>query len=391
MGLFDFGDNPAVGFSPNTSERAQRYSLEEALYLGGAGRVGQRDLYNLLLTGQWDPLSLRVDGGVDVTSGFGGPPQGPAWQILQQSLGNEINLSDLRQSMASGIMQNYGQSAPGSNAFNRSAVGFGTRAMPSQEQMFRDLFNTQQSNLGLQNQLMGEVGNYIASGGEGSPQQRQLIEQIYGQQRLNAMSDLNKQYSDRLLDLGEFSVTRGLNPTDTPIQDRGGQLTQEYLRNVQSVIASLAGQEANALLNTPFQQNQVNLGALFNTQGTNLNALNAFSLPIANAFNAGNAINAQGQFGMQYSPAAYAAAPVQNFQALLGSQAGFSPINPIGSFQPQMETPSFGQQLGGAVAGALGGGLGQGAAAGVGYAVGGPLGALSTQNRLPQQQQYGWA
>ena len=109
-------------------------------------------------------------------------------------------------------------------------------------------------------------------------------------------SNTNKPYADSR----SMQPPEGCDLAIRPSRTVAGCWHRNFARNATNLESSIAGNQANALLQTPFAQQNQNLQALGQAQGSNLNILNAFSTPINQAFAKQGQQFQQGQFGAIY-------------------------------------------------------------------------------------------
>jgi hypothetical protein len=371
MGGFGGGGNAVKGISPKTNERQQR--LTEALSLQGAsGAADQQAIANFLIGGgPFQGVTINSSGRL-IPGNFQQEPTGPAFNLVNQGLRGEDVLSQLRQ----GLAQNALQSAPQNDLLNRQfqqgATQQGMEALGLSGGL-RNLnaLGTFGGNLGLNQQITGDLANFFGSGGAASEAQAGNIGNVFDAQRQIAASNLGQQFDERLRQATDSFSNRGLRNTDTPAQELLGRTVDEFGRQATNTEAALSSQQANALLNQPLLQAQLGGQLQGQSQNNLLNLINSFSQPITQGFNSGNALNSLNQFGLTYTPASQAGPALQNFGALLGgtNPAPNQPVfNPAGIAQ----NPSFGQKFGSSLASTLGSGLGNAASLGISNLLPGP-------------------
>ena len=367
----DKQSNHDVGFSSNTQERSQRINQSQQQQLASQAQIAQ-DLQNYFLTGQYNPTWNTIPNAGSYGNPYQTAPTGPAAQLLQFGLNSEQDLAQKRQNVAMGLLGQWGSQYGASNAFGNAQLSAGINNIGNQNDLLYRAMVQSKNNDALQGNLFGSINDYINSGGAPSDVQRQTIGDIYDSQRAIGQSNLNQQYEQALRGLQEHATSRGLRFGDTPIQDRGGLLAQEFARNATNLESSIAGNQANALLQTPFAQQNQNLQALGQAQGSNLNILNAFSTPINQAFAQQGQQFQQGQFGAQYTPAAYAGVPLQNLSAYLSGGAYAQPQVAYAASSPAPFQPSFASNFANQFGGTLGTSVGQGIGTALGnVAIGG--------------------
>lgn len=109
----------------------------------------------------------------------------------------------------------------------------------------------------IQDELIQRQLEEVRRGGAASPEQIALIKQATDSAIATGESDI-----ERFRGLGleqireELAPSRGLRPTDTPIQDTGFRLGEEAQRQQGQLVRDLRGAEANARLNFPLAQGQ---------------------------------------------------------------------------------------------------------------------------------------
>ena len=98
----------------------------------------------------------------------------------------------------------------------------------------------------------------LRRGGEATPEQIRLIEESTDAALERGLIDIERFETQGLETLREeLAPSLGLRPTDTPIQDRGGRLAAEALRQRGALGESLRGVGAQARLNVPLAQSQI--------------------------------------------------------------------------------------------------------------------------------------
>ena len=381
MGGFLGGGNAAEGISVNVNERNQR--LQEWLAQQSArSGLDQRAIINQLVGGgPFVPGQGNISG--QGISGFlDQQPTGPAYNLAAGGLQTEEQLSGLRNRLAE-IMLNE---APGNLYADRrlhiGAADAGFRGIGTQEELLNRSLGAFDNAQGLNNQLTGSLGDFFSSGGAASDAQQQNIGDIFNAQREIGTSNLNQQFNDRLFDLREHADRRGLRFGDTPIQDSGNRLSEEYLRNLTNLELGLGGQESAALLNEPFRQ--ATLGGQLQGQSNNqmLNLIQSFSQPITTGFNSANQLGGLAEFGAQFAPGSFAGPALTNFGALIGANNP-SQVNPVFNQAGIAQNPTFAERLGSNVASSLGAGLGEGASLGASSLIGGLSGGLRSGSPPP--------
>lgn len=384
----DKQSNHDVGFSNNTQERSQRINQSQQQQQASQQQIAQ-DLQNYFLTGQYNPTWNNIPNAGSYGNPYQSAPGGPVAKLLQFGLNSEQDLAQKRQNVAMGLLSQFGRQYDAANNFAAQQLKYGSDAIGAQSGLYRDALNQSDANVNLQGNLFDSINQYIQSGGAPSQAQQQMIGGIYDSQRQIGQSNLNQGFGEALRQLQDQATSRGLRFGDTPIQDRGGLLAQEYLRNATNLESSIGGNQANALLQTPFQQQNQNLQALGQAQGSNLNVLNAFSMPINQAFAQQGQQFQQVQFGAQYAPAAFSGVPIQNLQAYLSGGSYAQPNVAYAPSSPAPFQPSFASNF----ANTFGASLGQGVGGGVSTAIGNlatNAGQNNTGSFYPQGvQQYG--
>jgi len=369
MGLFGSG-NTTEGISKNASERQQRLNQNISQF-GFEGSLDQQALANFFLTGQFEQGQHAIGGGRQAFGALEATPTGPATTLALEGIQGEVDLSRQRQMVAENMLGQAGTNLGTVNEFNLAGLGLGGAALGGEAQFLQQSFDTLAGNQGLNQSLTDQINQFFSSGGAASQAQAQQIGNIFDAQRQIGASNIQQNFGDLLTQLQDHATSRGLRFGDTPIQDRGNLLAEEAMRNLTNLESSLGGQQAQALLNTPFQQAQLAGGLQGQQQAQNLNLFNAFSSPVNRGVNIGAQLTGQGQFASQLSPAAASGAAFQNVAGLVSGQnfatgtQGFSPI-------AVQQNPNFTQTLGQSFASSLGSGLGQATTSGIqGLATGG--------------------
>ena len=380
MAGFFGGGNAVEGFSPNSNERQQR--LNEMLSrLSAAAGIDQEQLMQFFTGGgPWEQGAIW-NAGAPIFGNYPNQPQGPAFNLVNQGLQGEEDLSQLRQQAALRALSAAPYNSLANEQFQHSAINQGRAALATQGALRnQNIQGTFGDNLNLSQQLTGGLQDFFASGGAPSDAQRQAIAGIYDPQREIAYSNLNQQFNDRLRQANDQFSARGLRNSDTPAQELTGRTIDEFGRQAANVEANIGSQQSAALLNEPFRQATMGGQLQGQTQANLLNLINNFSQSIGQGFNAGQQLSGLNQFGLQYTPASASGASLQNLMALVGG-SNPAPNQPVfTSGVPQ--NPSFGQQFGGAFASSLGSGLGGAATLGASSLVGG-LGAPQTPQINP--------
>lgn len=105
--------------------------------------------------------------------------------------------------------------------------------------------------------LQREVSN-AAGGNAVTPQQQALIDEQTNRQLALGQSNISAQAQDALNQLRDtLAPSRGLNPSDSPILDRGDLIGQASVRSYSDLVNSLRGNAANQGLQYPLQANQL--------------------------------------------------------------------------------------------------------------------------------------
>jgi len=364
---FDFRTdaNRVEGFSTNTNERQQR--LQEALSLNSAsGALDQQALSNYFIGGGPFEQGYAWNSGNPIYGNFAEQPTGPAFNLVNNGLQGEHLNSFYRQALAERQLQGVGQNLAQQQAFDRAGLQYGLGAQGTQDALRRQTLGAFGGNIELNDQLTGQLGDFFSSGGAPSEQQRQAIAGIYDPLRQQGYSDLNQQYQNSLRQASDQFSARGLRNSDSPAQELTGRTIDEFGRQAQNFESGISSQQAQALLQQPYQQ--ANLAGQLQGQSQNqfLNLINQYSQPINQGFNSGQSLQNQNQFGLQYTPASQSGPALQNMQALI------SGTNPAPS-QPTFtggyniaQNPTFLQTFGQSYAGSLGQAGGQATAAGIG-------------------------
>ena len=361
------GDAAKVrGFSTNVNERQQR--LQESLaQLSARNQADQQALSNYFIEGgPWQQGEIYV-GGVGTHKGnFEQLPDGNLFYLVNNGLQGEVDNSALRQQIAQQQLGATPLNMQAQQGFDLNALMQGTGALSGQASLLSQLSGQSGGSLDFTNQLQGGLGDFFSSGGAPSQAQQQQIGSIFDAQRNIGNSNLQQQFGNSLQQLQDHATTRGLRFGDTPIQDRGGLLAQEFARNTTNLESSLGGQQANALLQQPFQQAQLGGSLLGQGQNNLLNLFNSYSAPIGQGFNSGQSLQNQNQFGLQFTPSSTAGPAIQNTQSFL-QNSNPAPNNPVftgGNVIAQ--NPDFIDTFSQGFAGSSGSGLGSAAASGFG-------------------------
>jgi len=370
-GDFFGGGNAVEGLSPKTSERQQRLN-ETVSRLGTQGALDQTALFNFLVGGGEFTPGVVHNSGQPIFGNFQSQPTGPAFNVINTGIQGEQGLSTARQQIAQQLLNQAQGSLVPANEFQLDTLGQAGASLQAQGGLLGSELGTFFQNRGLDQQATNQLQQFFESGGAPSDVQQNLIGDIFDAQRQVGQSNLQQQFGQALRDLQDQATTRGLRFGDTPIQDRGGLLTQEFIRNAANLETALGGQEASALLDQPFRQAGLAGTTSGQAQGQMLDILNAFTTSIGRGFDVNNQLQAQNQFGLQFSPATASGAPLQNLAGLLGS-GGFTQNIPSFSPIPVAQQPSFSRTFGQSFAGAFGGGLGSGAASGVNQGLSGGI------------------
>jgi hypothetical protein len=319
------------GFSPNVNERQQRLQQGQSIRSEQAN-LDIQSILNQLIGGGEFQQGINFNSGQPIFGNLESQPTGPLFNIINQGLQGEQQLSQLRQQIAQAQLQDIPRSNQLFQGFSESATGLGSRSLEAQEALLGQSLNNFTQSQGLGTTAANTIEGFLGSDGTPTQFQQDQIGNIFDAQRQIGQSNLNNQFGGALRALQDQATTRGLRFNDTPIQDRGQLTLQEFLRNSANLEASLGGQQANALLNIPFQQSlqQAQIGGALQgqTQNQMLNLLNAFSTPVNQAFNSSNEINRNNQFGLQFSPQQFSAPAISNISGLTGS---FNPTqtNPV--------------------------------------------------------------
>lgn len=170
------------------------------------------------------------------------------FETFQSQIGFQNNFFDLAQ----GAFDQLGQ---------RQALQ-GEAFTPEQQlQLLQEQFQLEASLAPLQSQILQSQAAFIQSGGAASPEQRRLLEEAANRQIETGVSDIEASAKRGLTILREqLSPQLGLRPTDTPIVDRGGEITKESLRLQSNLISDIRGRQAEAELELPLATQQLQLG-----------------------------------------------------------------------------------------------------------------------------------
>jgi len=142
--------------------------------------------------------------------------------------------------------------------------------MLQQQQVEAGLFTPEQQRQRMLDQIAREDQMYAAQdellqtelarirGGTGATdEQKALINAATEAQIQRGESDIKAFGQDALQMIAqELAPSRGLRPTDTPIQDRGFQVGKEMARQYGQLVTGLRGEQAQAELNFPLAANQ---------------------------------------------------------------------------------------------------------------------------------------
>ena len=106
-------------------------------------------------------------------------------------------------------------------------------------------------------ELLNKEAASIANGGKVDPQTAAYIDEVYQGQLATGKSDINENTRQILEQLREeLAPSLGLRPGDTPIQDRGGRVAAESVRQQGQLTRDIASRTAEAKLNFPLTQGQ---------------------------------------------------------------------------------------------------------------------------------------
>lgn len=151
----------------------------------------------------------------------------------------------------------------------------------------------------IQDQLLQLQLDTLKRGGAATDEQKSLIGQATDAAINSGTSDINASRDDALQQLKlNLAPSLGLRPGDTPILDRGNLVGKEAVRQTGQLTTNLRGAQAQAELNYPLAQQQLQSGINQGQQGL---------------------ITATGQFQNQLAQAASA-----NRLALFGGAGGFT-------------------------------------------------------------------
>jgi len=362
MGLFS-GGNTVEGLSKNASERQQRLNQNISQF-GFEGALDQQALANFFLTGEFTQGEHSVGGGRTAFGSLTEAPQGPAGTLVGEGLGSEVDLSRQRQMVAENMLSQAQQNLAPVNQFNLEALGLSSAALGGEAGFLQQSIGTLGENTALNQSLTNELNRFFSTGGAPSQAQSQQIGNIFNAQRQIGASNIQQNFGDLLTQLQDHATSRGLRFGDTPIQDRGGLLAEEAMRNLTNLETSLSGQQANALLNAPFQQAGLAGSLQGQQQAQNLNLFNAFSAPVNRGLSLGGQLTGQTQFASQFSPAAFSGPALQNVAGLISGQnfstgmQGFSPT-------PIAQQPSFLRTMGQSAATSIGSSAGDALSSGI--------------------------
>jgi len=174
-----------------------------------------------------------------------------------------INLDIVRQQFDSILKQVEFQS----RAFDTADPAFDSEL--TNQRIQRDLFTPEEQRerllkqfeqqdriSGTQDELLQRQLDLIRQGPGATDEQRELINQSTQASLARGESDI-LDFSRRAIEQvrEELAPSRGLRPTDTPIQDRGFSVAEEATRQQGQLATALRGQQAEAELNFPLQAN----------------------------------------------------------------------------------------------------------------------------------------
>lgn len=196
----------------------------------------------------------------------------------------------------------------------RDQLAEGMKTSPEQQAL-------NEKQISAQSEMLDRELERIRRGPGASDEQKRLINESTEAQIARGRSDIEAFGRDQLdIITQELAPSRGLRPSDSPIQDRGFKLGGELTRQYGSLVSDLRGQQAQAELNFPLAANESQSG------------LNQFQQQLAQS-----AGNFQSQLGQQ---------AFSNRLSLFG-QVGQMGLGLIGSAQPQAQLQeTFRPQLG---------------------------------------------
>ena len=366
----------AKGFSPKRSEAQQR--LDARLQELAARNFLTNNSINdqFLLGGDFKQSGFKADG--KKFFGSATAPEGPLFNLVNQGLQGEEQLSRLRQQLAQQQLLNTGFELDRSRQFGISNLQGGQDAIYRQRQLQPSITDTFRSNEGLNQQLTGDLGDFFNSGGAPNDFQQQNINSIFDSQRDVGFSNLQAQFGDAVQELQDQATNRGLRFGDTPIQDRGNRLTEEFARNATNLESQIGGAQSQANINVPFQQAQFAGQQQGQQQNQMLNLLNSFSSPITQGQNATGQFFNQQQFGAQFAPSQFSGPALNNVNTLFNGSQLANPNPTFANSGGGAQNPSFGQTFGNSFGQALGSGLGGNFSTGIAGAIAG-MGDTSPQ------------
>jgi len=143
------------------------------------------------------------------------------------------------------------------------------QGLGEQQQLQTDLFTPEEQRQQLldqqgridsfnsaQDELLGMQLDALRQGPGATDEQRELINAATEAQIARGTSDI-EEFGRRQMDVitGELAPSRGLRPSDSPIQDRAFSLGGELSRQQGNLVSDLRGQQAQAELNFPLTAN----------------------------------------------------------------------------------------------------------------------------------------
>jgi len=236
---------------------------------------------------------------------------------LEQEL-QGVNMEIVMQGIAS-LANQYGFQEAAYSLMPELISQLNTQFKQTPEQLAR-----QEAFGSAQDELLQIEMDRIRSGGAATEEQKRLINESTEAQIDRGSSDIAA-FGQQQLDIikDQLAPSRGLRPSDTPIQDRGFLLGGELARQQGNLVSDLRGQQAQAELNFPLAANQANASLSQFQQQLGESAGQFQSQLQQQAFS--NRLNLFGQIG-------------QAGLGLVGSTQPFSQLQE--TFRPQLGTES---------------------------------------------------
>ena len=163
-----------------------------------------------------------------------------------------------------------------------------------------------------EDQLQQQLLQDFLRRGQASPEELANIQGAADSTIASGLSDLARFRDESLNQIRLNSATRGLRPTDTPIQNEFANLGIETNRQAQNFVRDIRGQQFSQNLQFPLQRGQLGLQQ-FQAGADSLSRRRAFEAELANRTRA-----FRGQLG------------AQGQSTSLGLATGFNPTSPLG-------------------------------------------------------------